>query len=82
MTIEEYKKRAADLRAHMEKPMGLSDGHCVMANKVRPYLPGAENNSMVPLPPPMVEEDLSHMNSPSWQKLKAAGKRNGRRKKR
>lgn len=81
MTVETYKKLAADLRSHMEEPFGLSDGHCVLANKESLYLPGGEKRSVrVRLPVP--EEDLSHLNSPNWKKHHAAGKRNVRRKKR
>lgn len=75
MTVETYKLLAADLRSHMEEPMGLSDGHCVLANKVQAYLPGGEERS-VRVRLPESEEDLSHLNSPNWQKHHAAGKRN------
>lgn len=80
MTLESYKQRAAEFRTHMEQPMPVL--HCVLNTKESAYLPGGEKRSKKPKTPEWAKEDFSHLNSTSWKKLKAAGRRNGRKPKR
>lgn len=78
MTITEYKIRAAEFRAHMEQPFGLSDGHCVLATKESPWLPGGYERS-VKVRLEASSEDLSHLNGTGWKTSKENGSRGGNR---
>jgi len=80
MNVETYKKRAAELREHMERPMAPFDPSAGFYRE-SPYLPGGEKKSMKLSAPSM--EDWSHLNPESWKKHQRTGRKGkGMRKRR
>ena len=85
MTYDQKLALAAEMRKGTGLDAGMpTDNSCsVTATKEPAYVvKDGWKLSVVPLPPPSITEDLSHLNSDSWKKLQAAGRKNGRRKKR
>jgi hypothetical protein len=69
MTVEDYKQAMAELgvdRAALETGLPPDDLGSVTATKEKAYIaPQGWKLSKVPLPPPDIAEDLSHLNPKS-----------------
>lgn len=80
MTLNDYKKRAAEFRQHMEQPMQPFNPSSVMGAREPAFLPGGEKRSMKPMPPPTSGEDLSHMNPKFSKKFSLLARRGQKRR--